>query len=321
MINLRTKYFAMQKPTLLVLAAGMGSRYGGLKQMDGLGPEGEVLLEYSVFDAFRAGFGKVVFIIRKDIREAFEQMVISRLPKDLIYDLVFQEMDALPEGFTVPEGRTKPWGTSHALWCARNAVKENFAVLNADDFYGESGFRKLVSFFEKAAGKPSEVFTGALVGYRLGKTLSESGSVARGICKDNADGYLMEIEEKTDIQKVHGRLMCDLESSNPLTLKGDELVSMNFWGFSPEIFSFLDAEIGPWLQQNGRDLKSEFLLPKTIGKLVTENQIRIEVLDSEDEWIGVTYANDKAPTQQKLTELSQNGRYPSPLTPKNQTIG
>jgi hypothetical protein len=179
----------------------------------------------------------------------------------------------------------------------------------------------LVSFFHKAEKSTSGIFTGALVGYRLGKTLSESGSVARGICKDTTDGFLMEIEEKTDIQKVHGRLMCDLESADPLTLTGHELVSMNFWGFSPEIFRFLDAEIGPWLQQNGQDLKSEFLLPKTIGKLVTENQIRIEVLDSEDEWIGVTYANDKAPTQQKLMELSQNGRYPSPLTPKVQTIG
>jgi UTP-glucose-1-phosphate uridylyltransferase len=310
-----------QKPTLVVLAAGMGSRYGGLKQMAGLGPDGEVLLEYSVFDAIRAGFGKIVFIIRTDIRESFEKMVISRLPKNLEYDLVFQEMDALPAGFVVPEGRTKPWGTSHALWCARHAVNENFAVLNADDFYGESGFRKLELFFEKVAENPSGKFTGALVGYRLGKTLSESGSVARGICKDNADGYLMEIEEKTDIQKVHGRLMCDLESSNPLTLTGEELVSMNFWGFSPEIFKYLDAEIGPWMQQNGQDLKSEFLLPKTIGKLVSENQVRIEVLHSEDEWIGVTYANDKVPTQQKLAELSQNGRYPSPLTPKDQTIG
>ena len=303
----------MQKPTLLVLAAGMGSRYGGLKQMDGLGPQGEVLLEYSVFDALRAGFGKVVFIIRKDIQKAFEQYVIQRLPKNLEYEFVFQEMDAMPEGFCVPEGRTKPWGTSHALWCARNTVKENFAVLNADDFYGLSGFQKLVSFFNNATDNPKDLFTGALVGYRLGKTLSDSGSVARGICKENAAGFLLEIEEKTDIQKVHGRLMCDLETTNTKTLTGEELVSMNFWGFSPEIFSYLNDEITPWLQENGRDMKSEFLLPKTIDKLVKDNRIRIQVVDSEDEWIGVTYANDKGPTKTKLTELSDSGKYPKNL--------
>jgi choline kinase len=301
----------MQKPTLIVLAAGMGSRYGGLKQMDGQGPEGEVLLEYSVYDALRAGFGKVVFIIRKDIREAFEQYVIKRLPKDLVYEFVFQEMDALPNGFSVPQGRTKPWGTSHALWCAKDAVKENFAVLNADDFYGLSGFQKLMDFFKKpvAAALPE----GALVGYRLGKTLSESGSVARGICKADGTGFLEQIEEKTDIQKIHGKLMCDLEASNPLILSGEELVSMNFWGFTPEIFRLLDEEIGPWFRENGKEMKSEFLLPKTIGALVKQNKIRIQVLDSEDEWIGVTYAEDKAPTKRKLTELRDSGRYPKGL--------
>jgi choline kinase len=301
----------MQKPTLIVLAAGMGSRYGGLKQMDGQGPEGEVLLEYSVFDALRAGFGKVVFIIRNDIREAFEQYVIKRLPKDLVYEFVFQEMDALPKGFSVPEGRTKPWGTSHALWCAKDTVKENFAVLNADDFYGLSGFQKLINFFKRPAAV--DLPKGALVGYRLGKTLSESGSVARGICKADSSGFLEQIEEKTDIQKIHGKLMCDLEASDPLTLSGEELVSMNFWGFTPEIFRLLDEEIGPWFRENGKDMKTEFLLPKTIGALVKQNKIRIQVLDSEDEWIGVTYAEDKAPTKRKLTELRDSGRYPKGL--------
>jgi dTDP-glucose pyrophosphorylase len=297
-----------QKPTLLVLAAGMGSRYGGLKQMDGLGPNGEVLLEYSIFDAIQAGFGKVVFIIRKDIEADFLEKVVARLPKNIAFDFAFQEMDKLPTGFSIPEGRKKPWGTAHALWCARDVVKENFAVLNADDFYGASGFKKLVSFFEKADLSK----TGSLIGFRLGKTLSDSGSVARGICQQDNTGNLTFIEEKTDIQRVGNELQCDL-SDSPKTLTGQELVSMNFWGFSPHIFSLIDQKIGTWLQQNGNSEKAEFLLPTTIGDLVKEGKMAIQVLDSEDDWVGVTYAEDKINAKNRLNALHKAGVYPASL--------
>ena len=300
----------MTKPTLLVLAAGMGSRYGGLKQMDGLGPSGEVLLEYSIFDAFKAGFGKVVFIIRKEIEKAFLEAVVKRLPDGMPVDFAFQEVNKLPSGFTPPEGRTKPWGTAHALWCAREVVNENFAILNADDFYGFSGFQKLVFFFEKNGNQPGNF--GALIGFRLGKTLSESGSVARGICVQDANGLLTSIEEKTDIQFIEGKLRCDV-TQNPIDLTGDELVSMNFWGFSPEIFKLIDNCLEPWLKINGYDLKSEFLLPSTIGALVSGNDLKIQVLDSDDEWIGVTYAADKERTKARLLSLTQQEKYPKKL--------
>jgi len=300
----------MSKPTLLVLAAGMGSRYGGLKQMDGLGPKGEVLLEYSIYDALKAGFGKVVFIIRKDIESAFRECVINRLPANLPIDFAFQEMEKLPDGFSSPEGRSKPWGTAHALWCARDVVKENFAVLNADDFYGFSGFEKLASFFSQNELGLEKM--GALIGFRLGKTLSDSGSVARGICRQDENGFLTSIEEKTDIQTINGILQCDLDSK-PIALFGNELVSMNFWGFSPSIFDLVGSQFGPWLSKNGKELKSEFLLPSTIGDLVATNALKIKVLDSEDEWIGVTYAADKDKTKAKLLELNQEGIYPDKL--------
>ena len=300
----------MSKPTLLVLAAGMGSRYGGLKQMDGLGPAGEVLLEYSIYDALKAGFGKVVFIIRKDIEQAFKQAVVSRLPPDLPVGLAFQEIDKLALGFAPPPGRTKPWGTAHALWCAREEVSDNFAVLNADDFYGYSGFEKLSLFFEQNKGKMDSL--GALIGFRLGRTLSDSGSVARGICNQNENGFLTSIQEKTDIQMVDGQLQCDLETT-PLKLTGSELVSMNFWGFSPAIFDKIESLFSPWLKTNGKDLKSEFLLPSTIGELVDSKKIEIKVLDSEDEWIGVTYAADKERTKAKLLALKEQGFYPEKL--------
>ena len=288
----------------------MGSRYGGLKQMDGLGPGGEVLLEYSIADALKAGFGKVVFIIRKDIEEAFREAVVKRLPATIPIDFAFQEMDKLPDGYSVPQGRNKPWGTAHALWCARDVVNENFAVLNADDFYGFSGFAKLVDFFNQNADSLND--TGALIGFRLGKTLSESGSVARGICMQNEDGFLSYIEEKTDIEKVKGVLKCDLDS-NPITLTGDELVSMNFWGFSPAIFQMIDGLFEPWMRKNGSEPRTEFLLPSSIGELVLAGKIKIKVLDSEDEWIGVTYAADKESTKTRLQYLTDTGKYPGNL--------
>jgi NDP-sugar pyrophosphorylase family protein len=297
-----------KKPTLLVLAAGMGSRYGGLKQMDSLGPSGEVLLEYSIFDAIRAGFGKVVFIIRKNLEADFLEKVVSRLPASIPVDFAFQELEKIPKKARVAENRKKPWGTAHALWCAREVVKENFAVLNADDFYGASGFAKLVRFFQGFDPEKS----GALIGFRLGKTLSDSGSVARGICLQNEAGFLTQIEEKTDIQTIGNQLQCDLDTEAKI-LTGNELVSMNFWGFSPSIFKLLDEKIGFWFSENGMSEKAEFLLPTTIGELVKEGKIEIQVLDSEDEWIGVTYADDKITAKTRLMALKNKGTYPPNL--------
>lgn len=299
----------MTKPALVVLAAGMGSRFGGLKQLAGLGPNGEVLMEYSVFDALKAGFSRVVFIIRKDIEAAFREYVLSRFPADLPYALVYQELDALPEGFSLTEGRTKPWGTSHALWCARHEVKENFAVLNADDFYGASGFRKISTFFQSADFQPG---IGSLVGYRLEKTLSESGTVTRGICRANAEGFLVDIEETSEIGFANGKLSGQT-SKGILSLNGQELASMNFWGFHPSVFDQLDKAFEPWLAENGTQLKTEFLLPQTIGALVKEGKIRIQVLDSDDAWVGVTYAEDQDSTRKHLAQLHERKVYPSKL--------
>lgn len=299
----------MKKPALVVLAAGMGSRFGGLKQMAGLGPNGEVLMEYSVFDALKAGFGRVVFIIRKDIEDAFRQYVISRLPANLPYALVYQELDDLPDGFVVPDGRSKPWGTSHALWCARHEVKENFAVLNADDFYGASGFEKIHFFFQSPSFQTQ---TGALVGYRLDKTLSDSGTVTRGICRANEEGFLVHIEETSEIGRNGAELSGQTDSGTVL-LSGQELASMNFWGFHPSVFQQIDKAFLPWLAENGKLLKSEFLLPQTIGNLVKEGKIRIQVLDSQDAWVGVTYAEDQESTRLHLASLHKEGLYPDRL--------
>lgn len=293
----------MHNPTLVILAAGMGSRYGGLKQLAGLGPGGEVLMEYSIYDALQSGFGKIVFIIRRDIESDFTKLIVPRLPQSIDFEYVFQELDSLPHGYQVTAGRTKPLGTAHALWCARHAVNENFAVLNADDFYGGSGFRRLAQLFKQPEAD------GYLLGYRLDRTLSESGPVTRGICRQTGV-FLASIEEVEGLAREGN----DITSQNSKTrLSGNELVSMNFWGFTPSIFSHLETRFIPWLEENGNSPKAEFLLPSLVGSLVSDSAIRIKVEEAEDEWIGVTYPTDNEPVRQKLRNLGELGVYPKPL--------
>lgn len=291
-----------QKPTLLVLAAGMGSRFGGLKQMTGLGPNQEVLMEYSIYDALREGFDKVVFVIRNEIEADFNNLVVSRLPKYIAVDFVFQELNRLPAGLTPPKGRTKPFGTAHAIWCAKEVISGNFAVVNADDFYGFSGFEQLAVFFNNEANGLAD---GALVGFELHKTLSDIGPVTRAVCQLSQDSWLSSIQETTNIEK---------QKPGPHAGKDfADLVSMNFWGFRPTFFEKLDSLFLPWLEKNIGDLNSEFLLPDAVNELLKRSQFKVKVLRSEDEWIGITYAGDTPSAREKLARLSANGFYPKAL--------
>lgn len=281
----------------------MGSRYGGLKQLSGLGPSGEVLMEYSIYDALTAGFGKIVFIIRSAMEADFQEMVINRLPTSISYDVVFQELNNIPPGYLISGERTKPLGTGHALWCARHVVQNNFAVLNADDFYGRSGFEKIVRFFETA------VSDGCLVGYNLNKTLSDSGSVTRGLCQQTENGQLSSIEE-VDGLKENNSIIMDCAGRK---LVGTELVSMNFWGFKPSIFPLLEEQFCKWLKRNCDSPKAEFILPSVMGELIRISDLKIEVLHAQEDWMGVTYLSDNELVKERLSKLANQGHYPNPL--------
>lgn len=302
------------QPTLLVLAAGMGSRYGGLKQVDPVGPEGETVLDYAVFDAIRAGFGRVVFVIRRDFEARFREQIGSKYHDRIAVDYVFQSLDALPAGFTPPAGREKPWGTGHAVWCAREAVRGNFAVINADDFYGADSFVQLAGFLTDApeAGKgPAEA---AMVGFRLDHTLSEHGAVSRGVCATGVDGRLKSVTERTGITPE--------QVGAGKAFSGAELVSMNCWGFTPAVMAGLDAQFRAFLQKlaaegaaspSAQTLKEEFYLPAAVSALIAENRASVRVLATESRWFGVTYREDKPRVQAALAELVQAGIYPAPL--------
>jgi hypothetical protein len=292
----------MTKPTLVLLAAGMGSRYGGLKQVDPVGPSGETLLDYSIYDALRAGFGKVVFIIRHDIEAQFRDVVGKRFEGRVPVDYAFQELHDLPAGFKVPEGRTKPWGTTHAILAAENVVREPFAVLNADDFYGRESFATLARHL--TSGAPDL----AMVGFQLKNTLSDHGTVARGICGVGPDGYLTSVEEFTKIEKTPTGAR-----EGDRTFTGDELVSMNFWGFQPGVFPDLRERFTAFLQQSGQELKSECYIPATVNELMKAGKARVKMLSSRDPWFGVTYKEDKPRVVESIARLVQRGDYPARL--------
>lgn len=300
------------KPTLLVLAAGMGSRYGGLKQMDPMGPSGETILDYSVFDAIRAGFGKVVFIIRPDFEEAFKEMIAKKnLPVPV--DYAFQTLDKLPAGFTVPAGREKPWGTTHAILCAKGVVKENFAIINADDFYGRNSYEVLANYL-KDLDPNSSAF--AMVGFLMKNTLSEHGTVARGVCNTNAEGYLTDIEEMTKIAKVGENGRNTYEDGTTKDIPGDTPVSMNMWGCTPKLFDHLDRIFLEFMKAKGTELKSECFIPMTIGQLIKEGNATAKVLRTDSAWFGVTYKEDKPVVQANIGKLIEAGEYPSNLWAK-----
>lgn len=289
-------------PTLLVLAAGMGSRYGGLKQIDPVGPAGETVLDYAVFDAQRVGFKRVVFVIRRDFEEIFRAKIGARYAGRITVDYVYQSLDALPDEFTVPAGREKPWGTGHAVWCAREAVKENFAVINADDFYGEDSFKQLAQFLADARGPQF-----AMVGFKLAHTLSEHGAVSRGVCVTDAAGALRSITEHAGIARA------DVGAGSGRKFSGDEIVSMNCWGFSSALFPLLDSEWRAFLTAHGRDAKAEFYLPTAVSTLVARGLADVRVLPTTSEWFGVTYRDDKPRVSAAIAELIRRGVYPEKL--------
>ncbi len=298
------------KPTLLVLAAGMGSRYGSLKQMDGVGPNGEAILDYSIFDAKRAGFGKVVFVIRKDFAEMFEK-VNSSERYGLPVEYVYQELNKLPEGFRVPEGRVKPWGTNHAVLMAADAIKEPFAVINADDFYGREAYETLAEYLRQCDGKTGEY---SMVAYKLKNTMSDYGTVSRGICTASADGYLQTLVERTSIAHSDngGAVYTDDEGSH--TIDVESLVSMNFFGFTPDYFAESAKGFVEFLKNLPADnLKSEFYMPMMVNKLINSGKARLKVLSSNASWFGVTYKEDKPEVMRKIKELTDAGVYPDRL--------
>ena len=290
------------KPTLLVLAAGMGSRYGGLKQLDQLGPNGETIMDYSVTYAIAAGYGKVVFVIRKSMEADFCEHVLSRYVGKIPVEYVFQELDMLPAGFRQHPERVKPYGTAHAILVAKDAVKEPFTVINADDFYGRDAFRVMSEFLQKPQTFPTPQF--AMVGYRLENTLSENGTVSRGICTANKDGKLISINEMTKIQRVDGTICNTLPDGTITPLEGRTPVSMNFWGFTPLFFDRLDEMFREFLTANGDDPKSEFQIPTVINHFLTTGKAEIIVLDSDAQWFGVTYQADRPYVVEKLKALS-----------------
>lgn len=297
----------MTKPILLVLAAGMGSRYGGLKQIDPVGPAGETIIDYSIYDAMRAGFGKLVFVIRHDIEQQFREVVGARFEKRIPVEYVFQELDKLPPGYSLPAGRTKPWGTTHAILMAEQVIKEPFAAINADDFYGRNAYAVLAKHL--TSGSPDY----AMVGFILKNTLSDHGSVARGVSKTDANNYLTSIVEMMKIEH-DGNGAKNTEADGKTThLTGDEPVSMNFWGFTPALFPQIKVEFENFLKKSGTELKSECYIPMTVGELVINGQAKVKVLCSPDSWFGVTYREDRPTVVESIRKLIAKGEYPEKL--------
>ncbi|MCC8145551.1 MAG: nucleotidyltransferase [Bacteroidales bacterium] len=299
------------KPTLFVLAAGMGSRYGGLKQLDGLGPNGETIMDYSIFDAIRGGFGKVVFVIRESFEADFREKILKKYENMIPVEVVFQELDKLPEGFTLSEDRVKPWGTNHAVLMGKDAIDEPFAVINADDFYGMESFKILGDFLKSVDNKQNEY---CMIGYRVGNTLSESGSVARGVCETDANGYLTSVVERTYvIRDTDGKIKYKDENDNLVELAENTPVSMNMWGFTPEYFDYSEKQFVDFLNENQTNPKSEFFIPWAVDRLISNGVVKVKVLDTPSKWFGVTYADDRASVVAKINELIDKGEYPSKL--------
>jgi UTP-glucose-1-phosphate uridylyltransferase len=293
------------RPTLLILAAGMGSRYGGLKQIDAVGPSGETILDFSVYDASRAGFGQIVFVIRRDIEDAFRQSIGARFEQRIPVKYVFQEIDDLPPGFTVPAGRTKPWGTTQAVLAAAEVIHEPFAVINADDFYGQESFQSLSRhLLTESSGY-------AMIGFILRNTLSEFGSVARGISAVDENGYLASVVEVTGIERDSG----EIKAAGGIRLSGDEIVSMNMWGFTPRVFDQLRAYFESFLEANSLDQRAECYLPNAVNSLVHSGESRVRVLPTSEAWFGVTYREDRPRVVESIGRLVSSGVYPERLWP------
>ena len=298
------------KPTLIILAAGMGSRYGGLKQMDGVGPNGETILDYSVYDAIRGGFGKVVFVVRKNFRKEFEAKIAQKYNKSIEVAFVEQELDKLPYGFTLKPGREKPWGTGHATLMAAEVVKEPAAVINADDFYGQQSFKVLADFLSENADKKGKY---CMVGFHLNKTLSENGEVSRGICTTDNDNYLVTVEEHHKINETEGKITGIGMDGQVKELPHDAYASMNMWGFTPDIFPHAEKLFIEFLKKNENEPKKEFYIPYVVNEAITSGKGSVKVLSTPDKWFGVTFQEDRPTVVEKLKQLTEEGLYPSPL--------
>ena len=298
------------KPTLFILAAGMGSRYGGLKQLDGLGPNGETIMDYSVFDAMRAGFGKVVFVIRKDFEEDFRRVVLSKYADHVPCEVCFQGIDNLPEGFTRNPERTKPWGTNHAVLMAKDLIHEPFMVINADDFYGKESFEVMAKFLLSVNGEQGKY---CMAGYRVGNTLSEHGTVSGGVCATNKMGYLTDVVERTAIQAKDGHILFPDENGNEVEIPFDTPVSMNMWGFTPEYFEYTEEAFKAFLTEYGQELKTEFYIRTLVNDLIKAGKATCQVLDTPAKWFGVTYADDRQMVVDKIQALVDAGVYPNKL--------
>jgi NDP-sugar pyrophosphorylase family protein len=302
------------KPTLLVLAAGMGSRYAGLKQIEGFGPSGETIMDYSVHDALAAGFGKLVFVIRRDFEAAFREAVGRKHERRVAVDYVFQQLDEIPPGSELPPGRTKPWGTAHAIWCARNAIAEPFASINADDYYGKQAFRLVAEHLGRPQGDGTPIY--AMVGYPIVETLSDHAAVTRALCEVDGQGFLAALVERMKVERKSGGARYHDEAGDTQPLRGDEVVSMNFWGFTPEVFGQIERHLGRFLEAQLRaPSNGECLIPVVVGELLRERAARVLVFPTPDRWFGVTHPEDKPGVMQMIREMVARGDYPSPLWP------
>jgi choline kinase len=296
------------KPTLLILAAGMGSRYGGIKQMDSFGPHGETIIDYSIYDAIQSGFGKVVFIIRKDFAAAFKEMFEPKLKGRIETEYVMQEMDSFTEDFHPIIERTKPWGTAHAVLCAKDVIHEPFAVINADDFYGRDAFEKAFKFLTTEVSHRKY----CIIGYQLSKTLSDNGTVSRGVCDVDANGNLVHISERTKIFPEDGKIYY-IENAMKVPVPADTPVSMNFWGFDPNVFSFIEKLFISFLKENVENPKAEFFIPIIGDAFISEDKGEIKVIPTAAQWFGVTYKEDAPAVKESIHELIRNGVYPESL--------
>ena len=300
----------MSQPTLLVLAAGMGSRYGGLKQIDPVGPQGETIIDYSIHDAIQAGFEKVVFVIRRDIEAAFKEFLGQRLKGRIEVAFAFQELNALPKGFSVPEGRSKPWGTGHAILVARELVTSPCLVINGDDFYGRESFVRAAQFLKQARDTTRDQY--CMVAYQLGNTLSENGSVSRGICEVSNAQHLLSVKEHTKISREATGIF-NREEGLVRGFQGKEPTSMNMFGFTPSIFGHLERQFSEFLQQRGQELKSELYIPSVVNRLIEEQRADVTVLESPEQWFGVTYREDRVSVCASVKALIESGVYPKKL--------
>ncbi len=303
----------MEKPVLVIMAAGMGSRYGGLKQIDPIDNEGHIMMEFSVYDAIKAGFEKVVFIIKHEIEKDFKEAIGDKLSKLIEVEYVYQELDKIPAGYTVPEERVKPWGTGHAILCCKDVINGPFAVLNADDYYGATAFKLIYDYLINT--KDDDKYKYTMVGYRLDKTLTENGHVARGVCQLDSNDYLVEIIERTRIEKKEDGPAYTEDGKNWTSLPGDSVASMNIWGFSRSILDELESGFTKFLDKNiSQDpLKSEYFLPNVIHDLLKQDKATVYVSKTSDQWHGVTYQEDKATVAKAINKLKDDGKYPVKL--------